>query len=144
MALLKRQSDKAEALRRVPMFSTLARKDLAEMARHVDEVSVPAGTVLAREGEQGNAFYLILEGEAVVRRKDRKIATLGKGDCFGEMAIIDGQPRSATVAVTADAVILEMHRRDFSYVLDRSPGFARRLLVVLSARLREADTKLIG
>lgn len=139
-----RKSDKAEELAKVPMFSGLAKRDLAVLASHVDEVDVSEGTVLAEQDKRGQQLSLIVSGEARVARNGRKLATLGPGDVIGEMSLIDHAPGSATVTTTTDAKLLVMHSRDFSQVLDESPAFARKLLKALSARLREADRKLVG
>ncbi len=143
-ALLHRYSDKIEALRRVPLFSTLSKRDVGIVARHADEIAVPAGKVLAAQGKPGNAFYVIVRGSATVKRDGRKLAELQAGDFFGEMAVLDGLPCSATVVADEECVLLEMHRRHFSAILDDVPAITRKLLVGLSARLRCADKALVG
>jgi CRP/FNR family cyclic AMP-dependent transcriptional regulator len=144
MVRFSRKADKAEALGGVPMFAGLSKKDLSVLASHVDEVSVAAGAVLAEQGRRGHQLSLIVEGEARVARNGRKLATLGPGDVVGEMSLIDNFEATATVTATTDATLLVMHGRDFDQVLDASPGFARKIMKALSARLREADRKLVG
>jgi CRP/FNR family cyclic AMP-dependent transcriptional regulator len=144
---LARQSgttSKTDTLKQVPLFATLSKKDLAAIAGRAELVSVPSGAWLAKEGEPGIACYVLLSGAASVRKKGRKIANLGPGDVLGEMSLIDGLPRSATVQVTEDADVLELHRRDFISLIDQSPGLARKLLSSMSARLRDADARLLG
>jgi CRP-like cAMP-binding protein len=142
MALLRRQSDKIAALRQVPLFSNLTKKQLIEVARHTDEVAVAAGTDIATQGELGNEMFVIVAGSVTVRQNGRKITSRGKGDFIGEMSLLDGQPRSATVTTDVDSVLLVVSRRDFSQLLDDVPGLARRILTGLSRRLRETDSKL--
>lgn len=143
MALLKRRSAKIEQLKEVPLFSSLNQKELAQVARHVDEVEVAQGHALTTEGQMGKEFGLILEGSASVRRGDRKIATLGPGDFFGEMSLLDSYPRSASVIADEPCVLLVMHSKDFSSVLNEVPAISRKLLVGLSHRLREANKRLL-
>ncbi|MGH8935820.1 MAG: Crp/Fnr family transcriptional regulator [Acidimicrobiia bacterium] len=144
MPLLARRSDRVDVLKTVPLFSGLSLKQLNELARNVEEVPVPRGTMLAREGQAGNEFFVVLEGKAAVRRRGRRIATLGEGDYFGEMSILDGAPRSATVAAETDGVVLVIRRREFSALLDSVPGLLKKIAVGLSQRLREADERILG
>jgi CRP/FNR family cyclic AMP-dependent transcriptional regulator len=140
---LARRSDRIELLKTVPLFRGLNLKQLNELVRHVEEVPVPRGTMLAREGQPGNEFFVVLEGKAAVRRRGRRIATLGEGDFFGEMSILDGAPRSATVAAETDGVVLVMQRQEFGALLDSVPGLAKKIAVGLSQRLREADDRIL-
>lgn len=144
MPLLARRSDRVDVLKTVPLFSGLSLKQLNELARNVEEVPVPRGTMLAREGQAGSEFFVVLEGKAAVRRRGRRIATLGEGDYFGEMSILDGAPRSATVAAETDGVVLVIRRREFSALLDSVPGLLKKIAVGLSQRLREADERILG
>lgn len=144
MAILGKRSDKADALANVPIFQNLSNKDRMEVARHADEVEVSAYTFLTEEGDRGNAFYLILTGTADVMKNDTKVASLGSGDFVGEMALIDGYPRSATVMMTTEGSVLEINRRDFLSLLDSMPGMAKKLLVGMSHRLRAADEQLVS
>lgn len=131
-------------LAEVPLFAGLSRKDLDVIARRTDEVLVVAGEELVTQGEPGNAFYVITAGEAAVMKGGRRVATLGRGGFFGEMSLLDGLPRSATVRMDKDGAVLEIHRREFGALLEESPALARKLLVGLSRRLRAADEKLIS
>ncbi len=130
-------------LRQVPMFATMPKRQLGVIARYADETTGHAGQVLAVEGEVGDQFFLICKGAAVVRKNGHEIAKLGTGDFFGEMALLDGEPRSADVQLTEDAELLAIHRRDFDYLLDDVPGMARQMLIAVTSRLREADRKLV-
>jgi CRP-like cAMP-binding protein len=130
-------------LEAVPLFHGLSTKELGRVARVADEVSMAAGSVIAEEGAPGDAFYLLADGAAVVRRSGKKIATLGSGDFFGEMSLLDDGPRSATVELTRDSRLLVMHRKDFAGIIADMPGVARKLLQCLATRLREADRKMV-
>ncbi|MDH3261614.1 MAG: cyclic nucleotide-binding domain-containing protein [Acidimicrobiia bacterium] len=142
MAVLKRRSDRVEALRVIPLFSHLSKKDLNELAKRSDEVAVARGTVLAKEGERGNQCFVILSGKVAVSRNGRKITARRWGAVIGEMALLDGMPRSATLVAEEDSVLLVIHRREFQYLIDNLPGFSRKLLMNLSGHLRRMDKAL--
>jgi CRP-like cAMP-binding protein len=132
-----------DLLRQTWLFSGLNRRELATVARTADQIGVPAGTVLIKEGERGREFYLILQGTAAVRRGGRKVASLGPGRYFGELALLDRGPRSATVVAETDMELLVLEQRAFGGVLQEIPGLALKLLVATAQRLREADTKAL-
>ena len=142
MAALRRHSDKTDLLKEVPLFTNLTPKQLTEVARHTDEISRDAGTVIAQQGDIGNEMFVIVSGSATITKDGRKLTNRGDGDFVGEMALLDGQPRSATVTLDEDSVLLVMHRSDFSQLLDDVPGLARKILQGLSQRLRETDAML--
>jgi CRP-like cAMP-binding protein len=104
-------------------------------------VTVAAGRVLCDEGSMGHEFYLILDGNAAVRKAGRKVATLGPGQYFGEMALLDKGPRSATVVAETPMTLLVIGQREFAAVLDEVPTMAHKLLAVMAGRLREADAR---
>ena len=135
---------KLEHLAQVGMFSSLNKKELAMVARASDVVSVAPGTEIVREGDFGHEFYLLLQGTATVRRAGRKVAQLGEGDYFGELALLDRGPRSATVVADGECEILVIGQREFVGVLDQVPAVARKLLASMAARLREADRKAVS
>ncbi len=138
-----RNGDTTSLLRDVPLFAAMSKRQLGVIARFADETTGNAGQILAFEGEVGDQFFLICKGAAVVTKNGQEIAKLGAGDFFGEMALLDGEPRSADVQLTEDAELLAIHRRDFDYLLDEVPGMARQMLIAVASRLREADRKLV-
>ncbi|MGB2693953.1 MAG: cyclic nucleotide-binding domain-containing protein [Dehalococcoidia bacterium] len=140
--LLKRRSEKVDLLKKVPLFAGLSQRDLNEIARHADEVAVEAGKVLARQDGVGHEFVVIISGRARVERNRKLIARVRAGSFFGEMALIDGKPRTATVTAETPMVILCVHVRSFGHLLDNVPGLQRKLLVTLCERLRDADTTI--
>jgi CRP/FNR family cyclic AMP-dependent transcriptional regulator len=135
---------KIEHLSQVKMFSSLNKKELGLVARASELVEVPAGTDVVREGEVGHEFYLIARGSAVVRRGGRKVATLGPGSYFGEMALLDRGPRTATITTAEPTELIVLGQREFMAVLDQLPPGAHQLLVSMAARLREADSRAIS
>ena len=135
------RDSKVSALASVRLFSSLSRRELARVARASDAVEVPAGNAVVAQDRPGHELYLILDGSAVVRRNGRRAATLGAGDYFGELAILDGGPRSASVEAATDLRLLVIGQRSFSGVLDEIPAVARKLLVGMAARLRDADAE---
>ncbi len=137
-----RSPDKVGLLKQVPLFSTLSKRQLSLIARYTDDTTAIAGQVIAEEGAEGEEFFLLVEGTATVTRNGHEIATLRAGDFFGEMALLDGQSRSAAVRVDEDSTLLAIHQRDFDYLLDEVPGIAREMLATVTRRLREADEKL--
>lgn len=137
-----RKTDKIDYLAQVPMFTECNKRELGEIARHLDQVVARAGTKLTNEGSLASQFGIIVEGSATVRRNKRKLAQLGPGDFWGEMALLLKEKSSATVTTEEDSKLLVMHARDFSHLLDEVPTLARKLATGLAARLLEADRQL--
>src|SRR5947209_8479660 len=131
-------------LSRVPLFSALSKKDLRTVGRAADEIHVPVGRVLVEEGKPGHEFFLIIDGKACVQRGKKRVATLGPGQYFGEMALLDRGPRSATVVADTDLDLLVLGQREFGAVIDAVPPLAHKLLTAMAQRLREADAKALS
>lgn len=136
-----RKDDKLERLGRMWLFSACTKRDLHTIGRASDEVVVAAGRTLTEEGRPGREFFLILDGKASVRRNGRRVATLGPGQYFGELSLLDRGPRSATVVADTDMRLLVLGQREFNGVLDEVSGLAHKLLRTMAGRLREADAK---
>jgi len=134
-----RRSEKVELLRNVSLFSQLSQRQLNAVAEHADEVQMRKGAVLAKQGAQGLEAIIIVNGRARVEADGKAIAELGPGDVVGEMSVIDGKPRSATVIAQTPVNLLVLHRRDFVSLLEKVPGLPRKLLVTLCERVRQAD-----
>lgn len=141
--MLHHHDERIEALKQIGIFRGLSHHQLKEIAQHVDEVRTDAGQVLVRQGDRGHEFALLVDGRARVERDGRTIAELESGDFFGEMSLLDGQPRSATIVSETPSTILVMHSQDFGFLLDTVPGLARRMLVELVGRLREMEAEYI-
>ena len=133
-----------EHLREVPLFATCSHADLAAIAAAVDELEVEAGRVLVTEGEVGKEAFVIVEGEATVTRGGETLNTIGPGQPFGEMALVDRSPRNATVTASTPMRLLVIGQREFVGLMDASPGFTRSILAALAARLRAKDVALYG
>jgi CRP-like cAMP-binding protein len=130
-------------LQQVPMFSALSKRDLQLVARRAEDVRVPSGKVLVNEGETGHEFFVIIDGSARVTRRGKRVATLGPGSAFGELALLDKAPRNATVIAETPMELVVLGQREFAGIIDEVPGFARKLLAGMAARLREADAKAV-
>ncbi len=141
--MARNKSQKVDHLSEVPIFRRLSKRQLDRLAKHVDEVQVEGGKVLAEEGSRGRELLIVVEGEATVRRGGRELARLSAGDVIGEMSLIDGQPRSATVKADSDMTLLVIDSRAFKPLLEEVPGMAVGILTAMAQRLREADSKLI-
>src|SRR6185437_4587396 len=128
-------------LSKIWLFSTVSSRDLKTIRRATEEVTVPPGRVLCEEGTIGREFFIIVDGTASVRRNGRKLATLGAGQYFGELALLDRRPRSATVISETEMRLLVLGQRQFNGVLDAVPALSRKLLAAMATRLRESDTK---
>ena len=140
---LTNQKQRIAELQRVPMFASLTRTVLGDLAHRAQEIEVPAGAYLTRQGALGNEVYIILRGSFSVRHHTRTVATKKKGDVYGEMSLIDNMPRSANGVAEKDSSVLVVHRRDFEQLLE-APRVNQRILRNLAGRLREADNKVMG
>jgi CRP/FNR family transcriptional regulator, cyclic AMP receptor protein len=130
---------KIDLIKSVPLFARCSKKDLAEVAKLADEIDFDAGKELTREGATGREFFVILDGEADVRRKGRKVATMGKGDFFGEIALIAHTPRTAKVTSTTPIRLLVITGQSFKTLLEHQPPIAAKVLSALAERLAPAS-----
>ena len=128
----------------VPLFAACSKKELQAVARASDQVELPAGSTLCKEGDIGREAFVILDGQADVSRNKRKVATLSTGACFGELALLDHGPRTATVTAATDLSVLVIGAREFSGIIDEVPPIAHKLLKSLAGLIRELDAKTYG
>src|SRR5688500_12525538 len=135
------KSNAADALREVDLFRRLSRRSLEKVADRVKTVQHPAGKDLAQQGEGGVAFHLLVSGTADVLVDGRVVRTLGPGDYFGELSLIDGGPRSATVRTTSDVVAHTIVAWQFTPLLDDEPEISKALLLTMCERLRSAESR---
>jgi len=125
------------------LFSACSASQLRTIRRQIEEVTVEPGTVLCEEGTVGKEFFFIIDGTASVRRNGRKVASLGRGQYFGELSLLDRRPRSATVVSESAMTLLVLDQRRFNGLLDAVPALSHKLLVAMAARIREADAKAV-
>lgn len=138
------RNDYLDHLASVPLFAACSKKDLQKIARASDEVSVDQGKVLVEQDTPGRECFVIVEGRAVVRRNNRKVATFGPGDYFGELSLLDHGPRTATVEAETPMKLLVLGPREFAGVIDEVPGLAHKIMGSLATRIRDLDTKAFG
>ncbi len=138
-----RQDAFIDHLAEVPLFSACSRKELGLVAKRAEAVKVDAGKVLVSEGATGTEFFVIIDGKARVERRGRKVATVGPGGFFGDLALLDRAPRNATVLAETPMELLVLGQREFAALIDEVPGFAHKLLAGLARRLRDADAKSV-
>lgn len=136
-----KQGDKIERLKEVPIFEGCSQRQLRSVARIARVVDAPAGTMLTRADEPGDEFFLILDGTASVEVAAEERVPLRPGAFFGEMSLLDGGPRSATVVAETPVRFLVIMRRNFSVLLKDVPGLTQSLLVTLSRRVRQAEAR---
>jgi CRP/FNR family cyclic AMP-dependent transcriptional regulator len=136
----KNKDAKIRLLSRVSLFSACSRGELGMIASLVEQLEVPEGKVLAREGDPGWEFFVVCEGKAKATKRGRKVASFGRGSFFGEMSLLDDGPRSATVTAETDMQLLVLNSRSFSSLISESPSVSRKLLRGMAERLRNAET----
>lgn len=128
-----------ERLRQVPMFAELSKKQLRQISSLMTQIARPAGTVLIDEGQPGHEFFIVLEGKVDVRHGDQVIATRGAGEYFGEIALLDHRPRTATVAVKEPVVVEVLSRQEFASLLAEAPELSQEIMATMARRLGGAD-----
>jgi CRP/FNR family transcriptional regulator, cyclic AMP receptor protein len=130
------KDQKLELIRRVPLFEHCSRRDLEKISQLADEVDVPAGKVLIREGATGQEFFIVLEGSLRVEQNGTQIGRMEPGDFFGEIALVDGGPRTATVVAEVPSRLLVLGHREFHSLLEQNPGIQIQVLQALAKRVR--------
>lgn len=133
------QVRKIEVLSKMELFSTCSKRELAQVAARTVPAHLDEGAVLTRQGQAGGLAYVIESGTAEVVQDDVRIASLSAGDVVGELSLIDGRPRSATVRATSPMEVLEVSGEDLTKLLETGPNFRRKLLQALAQRVRVAD-----
>jgi CRP-like cAMP-binding protein len=131
--------DKLGLLERVPLFSGISREDLELLGGIADEIDVPAGRTLTREGYHEGYFFIIVSGTVRIDRGGRTINTIGAGDFLGEIALLDGGPRTATATTETPCRLLSMTHQTFHELLDTSPSIRTAILEAVGERLRAMD-----
>ena len=130
-------NQKVELLKRTPLFAECSKAELIEVAICADEREAAEGDKLTEEGQRGREFFVLVEGDVAVRRGSRKLADLGAGDWFGEMAILRYKPRAATVTATSPVRVLVISDRDFRRIVETTPRIALKVLRSVAQRLQQ-------
>ena len=128
-------NQKVDLLRTVPLFAHCSKDELGEIARLADEIDLSEGKEMTQQGGRGREFFVLLEGTADVMRDGERLNQLGKGDFFGEIALVSDSPRTATVTATSPVRALVITDRAFRQLLDEQPEIQRKVLVALAERL---------
>jgi CRP/FNR family cyclic AMP-dependent transcriptional regulator len=126
---------KTNLIKGTPLFEHCSKKDLQRIAQIADELDLRQGKVLIREGDRGREFFVIVSGEVEVRRKGRKVATLGPGSFVGEMALLSKIPRTATVTAVTPLDVLVITDRAFLDLLDKVPELWLKVARALAERV---------
>lgn len=137
-------SDRTAIVASIPLFAGLRKKDINHLARAADEYEYETETRVVVQGDAGDACYVITDGKAAVSRNGRKVTDLAPGAVFGEMSLLDGGERSATVVMKSRGSLLRISKDAFDQMLDSSPVVSKTLLKQLAARLRDADRAIYG
>lgn len=128
----------------VPLFAGCTTKELRDIAKATVELTLDEGREFVTQGEVGREAFVIVEGTADVLRGGKKIATLGAGDCVGELALLDHGPRTATVVAATPMTVLVLGPREFSGLLDEVPTLNHKILAALASRVRQLDSENYG
>jgi CRP-like cAMP-binding protein len=135
-----RKNAKVELIRSVPLFADLGGKELEDVAAIADEIDLPEGKELTVEGNPGREFMVLIEGRASVKRGDQEVNRLGAGDFFGEIALVEDRPRTATVVAETPVRALVITDRAFRSLLEHSPEIESKVMSARSARLGPEDS----
>ena len=130
-----RTDAKVSLIKSVPLFAGCSKRELAQIASISDELDLPEGAALTREGQRGREFLVLIAGTADVRHGTKLLAKLGDGDFLGEIALILDTPRSATVTATSQVRLLVIERRAFKQLLENVPAIQTKVLEALASRL---------
>ena len=136
--MLLRADTRVALIRNLPLFELCSKRDLRRIAALASERSVDEGTELMREGEPGNEFFVVVDGDVDVRRRGRRIARLGAGSFVGEIALLSRSPRTATVLAATPLRVLVITGRDFVQLLDAMPELWLKVARTLADRV-DAD-----
>jgi CRP-like cAMP-binding protein len=131
--------EKLELLKRVPLLAGLGRKEVEEVSRLAEEIDVPAGRVLMREGQTGQEFFVIVSGSVLIERGGHAIRSLGPGDFLGEIALVDDGPRTATGTTETDSKLLVLAHREFHSLMNQFPSVRIAVMQALAMRVRKLE-----
>ena len=133
------QDTKANALGRCPFFADLSRGELRELAKVTEDMEVDEGKTLTREGAAGSEFFVIVDGEVAVTKDGSEVRTMGEGDFFGEISLLEDRPRTATVTAKTPLRFFVLTRQNFRALLDKQPELEEKVTSALQDRLRTTE-----
>lgn len=131
-----------ELLRGVALFRALSRRELREVAQCGEEIEFAPGSAIVTVGLEAMDFYLILDGEAELEVPKKPLMALHEGDSFGEISVLDGGPRTASITAVTRVLAFRLVREDFQELLDHHGSIARKILVEMCGRLRYAEGRM--
>ena len=129
------QDTKVQALKRAPLFDGLSKRELTELARVTEDLELPAGQVLCREGDTGQEFFVIVDGTTEITSKGRSFGDRGGGDFIGEIALLEDVKRTATVTAKTPLRVFVLTRQDFRRLVDQNPSVERKVMRALARRV---------
>jgi len=135
--------EKLELLKTVPLFATCDKREIERLGMLAEEVDLPAGRVLFRQGDTAQEMFIVVSGQVRIERDGAVLANSGPGDFFGEIALVAGGPRTATATCVTSCRLLVLGRRDFHSLMDEFPGLKMRVLETLAKRVRALDTAAV-
>jgi CRP-like cAMP-binding protein len=135
------RDEKLDHLKRVPLFARMGRRELERLGQLADEVEVGLDQVLAEQGHIGHEFFIVLEGRVMVLDDHRPVATLGPGEFFGEIALVESRPRTATVRAEGIVRLLVIGHREFHALMDEFPTVRAAVMDALAERLRSTEER---
>jgi CRP/FNR family cyclic AMP-dependent transcriptional regulator len=135
------RDEKLDLLYRIPLFANLDKHKIERVGELTEEVDVPAGKVLIRQGDAGGDLMVLVSGQVAIERDGTRVTTLGPGDFFGEISLIDGRPRTATVTTETPSRVLVVSHREFHALMDQIPEVAAQILQALADRVRKLEPK---
>jgi CRP/FNR family cyclic AMP-dependent transcriptional regulator len=133
------RDEKLEKLRRVPLFAELGKSDIERLGMIADEIDLPDGRILTREGASGSEFFIITSGDVEIERGGRLLSTLGPGEFLGEIALIDGAPRTATARAKGPIRVMVVGRAGFHNLMEEFPSIRTSVLQALAKRIRQNE-----
>ncbi|HVE62399.1 MAG TPA: cyclic nucleotide-binding domain-containing protein [Mycobacteriales bacterium] len=140
---MRRHDSDLDHLAAIPLFGGCSKNELQLISQKAERVTFTKGGVLTKQGSLGYEFFVITEGEAEVSRDGKVVATLGPGEYAGELALLDREPRNATVTAKTDLKVIVLGYQEFWSVISGAPGLDKKLLIAMAKRLRAAETPAV-
>ncbi len=136
--------EKTLLLKSVELFKTIPGHVLSKIAQIATEVQADINDQIFNEGEHGDSLYIIISGSVSVTRKGKSIATLEQGNCIGEMALLDQEPRSAGAIALDESILLKIDQEGFYELMSNNPDIMKQIVMMLTHRVREMNKRLTG